>query len=280
MVHEELQALVDEYKARCHEMTQKDLARIEDRVRRIVMHGDVLQKGDSTRDWMCEMLGVGLNKLSARAAIWRASEVSNVLFDRMDAGMPFNTVYEAFMAAKSLARNGKTLVQAVDDVLAQYDHGAVKLFSKKRKLEARSPPREPKLVSLVWDAVLPIVTSAISGLDEVDQHLVVKDLRIDMSVLFDEVEREVVRRRKNGRGLVVVKHVGPGALRSACMVLGVDPPKHGEPLDMAMVKRQFRKHMKTCHPDSHNGDRKYEVRYAALQDALRKIQDYMEELVK
>lgn len=284
--------LVSQYRALPDDATEKERALLEREIARVAVE-TVLRNGGDKRKFLAEHLGVSGRHLDDHSAILGLGDAADKLWTRCEDDMTVGTaVILARQATARAAQAGIDLADAVARELADYDArpfvarvpGTSKLI---RKQSAAAIPRAvptpaPVTRRATKDADVPFrtalrtlvstyVSERLAGLDDMLVEDTWRALDVDLRSCLDLhlVKVDRLRRSQRQRAQVVNRR----RLADAFRALNLEPPRAGAPIDLAAVKRQFRRLVGKYHPDR-SGTPSTQALYQQVVEASDIIEEY------
>lgn len=221
--------------------------------------------------WLQKLLGLrSLYELRLRDWIFRTD--IQELWDRVDRDhMALGTAYRLLLRARTRGKlSGEPIRQLVLEELAAHDQVSVPVRTRKGKafrrrgipdkLRGTAPASvSPKDFALkteargwvkVREVLAALVKEKASDISDVGQAELYAQLDADITAAISAFSVKVDRLRT-----ALPSEITRRMVLDACQIFQVTPPRPGQPVDMAMVKRKMRALVRAVHPDSHgHGD--------------------------
>lgn len=251
--------------------------------------------------WLGTLLAAQPHDMAQRSRLLSRGEAAEPLWDRVQGEMTFGTALDLILRADRLAaQTGITDVQAVIDVLDEYDRrpnkhilGNGKAVRKgtprprgKRASQPEAPPPEPvpepemSVPALdtgddFWvglnKALVQYARERADGKVTPEIEDLLKDFEGELKTAFNSFRSRLQNALSRGKKRITLQEV-----EEACELLGADPPRPGEWPDMDTIKKNYRNLIKVYHPDSGNPEQK-DV-YTRIVQSYALIQDYIKQI--
>lgn len=298
-----LQELIDEYKSRHGELTEKDRAIFERRIWSLVE-----DKKNHAKERLGGILGVGNYEVNSRSSLLTTGDAGDILWDRVQGDMSLRTAVNiATIAKRRMANDGISLNDAIVQALEEYDSrpivqilgdgkvirkGEPELKRPKRvssrpspqsrpEAEPESEPEEPEVMSSfsedsffvdLRDGISSYIDSRTRGMVGPDVDALKKDLEGEVKTLIGSFRSRLQNFVSRGKRRISFKEV-----LEACTALMLEPPIPGELPDMDEATKMFRRLAKAYHPDTGGGEHTKE-QYQAVVKASALLKDYQRQV--
>jgi hypothetical protein len=279
-----LDELVDRYKREATTLTQRELALLEQDIRNLWPDKDTLTgptRSKQREHWLRDQLGGGsLYERRHRLALL-ISEGAEVLWERLDNGMPLGTASRLLMQVRSelgprSRKNPRLMRQALAEALAKHD----RLPPPNRddgQSEGVGAARPTKKSTVSWSSdrefwaflrrnLLDFADQSLMDVPGLERDLLASDFERDLDALFDHHRQRWSRARAGASHDV---KVSKRKLENSLRLLHMDLPRRGEDIDAFLNKarKQQRTLARLYHPDSNRGDDSLRRQYEAVISA-------------
>jgi hypothetical protein len=293
----ELQALVSCYK---DAKTEFEKAKLEQAI-----WDNVQDRSLERRKYLHALISAPPNETDLRSSLLRGMPASEPLWERVHLKtMPLSTASKILRHAKEKARRSpKTLAEIVKQAVEEYDNYpfTVRLpggWTMKRKASTDLPNLEDAPFvrrsqgsaddsdRLFWKSIREMVAAHVAtrlkGTDPIVANQVYKRFEVDLKILLDEFGDRISRAATGHRDAFIhtKEAINRPRIRQACLILAIDPPNSGRPVDLDKASKQKKRLAKLYHPDSHGGDESMREKYHEVLGAYQLLEDYNETIKK
>lgn len=247
------------------------------------------RSGHHMIQWASKTLGQSQHSLSRRRELWIIGEAADVLWPRIEAGMPLGRAQRVLMAARSRAssrRNRAAFRRAVEDELRKLDFlptesanspPQVPLPQAQTAIPFPSPELAPReFWQRLRDVVSVHMRPRLEGVPEHERDRLMDDFDRDIQSVFAQ---HSAKWQKASRLLQEQRRIPRQRFVNALRALHMDPPRRGAPLEPVLVQanKQKRTLARLYHPDSHGGSEHTRDQYQAVLDAFLVVEQYVSE---
>lgn len=277
-----------------HATTQKEKAKVEYELWR---HTTVEERQERRIFFMARLLDTKPTFIDCRLRLLQAGDSVNLLWARVDSddislGMAATMLTDARKVQKHM---GGTLATALEHFLREYDSWPVRRvggatngrlvhykpissFSAVSQRKSKQGKRkDPDLA--FWGKMRMLLQTFIARrLEDADPLIassMVGEFERELKVLVTSWTSKLQRAQQRAASSTVLL-VTQNKVTRACAVLGIDPPKKGQLVDMVMAQRKKRLLAKTYHPDAAGDGMR--AQYEAVLEAYSVLEDYQEML--
>lgn len=241
--------------------------------------------------YLMEVLGLseGIDKITARQALFNAGPLADVLWDRVDAENSALPVRRAATFLCAARKKTGPLDAALVNILAEYDALPLLLTNRGKLTRRRNTSRirrpndvaVPRSPSSFWAKLrLDIGNFAADRLVDLSPFHVeqlTSSLERDLKILFEEWQVKISEAKNEAaKAAQPSKIISRRRLVQVCTVLSLTPPRIGEPPNMVLGKKRWRRLANEYHPDKHGGATVDQ--FHAVKEAWRTLQEYDEQL--
>lgn len=102
-----------------------------------------------------------------------------------------------------------------------------------------------------------------------------RDFEFEVRMSYEDLLRKIDRIKRGPNPDAIASITRQKVIR-ACEALEIEPPRHGEAVDMIEAKRSYRRLSATYHPDKTGNDVNLTAQFNLIQSAWKVLQDYSE----
>lgn len=254
------------------------------------------------RSWVAKALGTHPSAIQRRVALLMAEPEADLLWERVEnEKMPVSTAGSQLVNARKLqqALPGLSLRDALLRQLKEYDswpsqrNRAGQVYRKRPPSRLTTQHTNATRTSVAWNQtnekgfwaelrkhLATFMQGRFEGADPLVADKLFRDFERDLKVLFDEYQSKLYRQRtQEHRAKRDIALIGFSNIQQACLTLGMEPPKRGEPVDLALARQKKKKLARVYHPDSNGGGNEgTNAKYEEALSAFSVLEDYNAQL--
>lgn len=250
------------------------------------------------RSWLRSAFKTSAKGVEFRASLLLAEPDSEILWKRIEHdNMPLSTAGSQLSQAKKLQEEEPdlSLAKALELQLQEYDSWPVQR-NKSGVLYHKRPPgrlaarhlRKPYKMGK-WDQrsergfwselrkhLAEFLQARFEGLDPFVAERLYRDFERDLKVLFGEYQSKLSRARvQEKRTANTLNSANFTFVKEACAILGMDPPKRGEPVNLDAARQRKKKLARVYHPDANGGGNEgTNAKYHEVLNAFSALEEY------
>lgn len=257
--------------------------------------------------WLAKLTGAVKNKISIRQLLLNAGPQIDLIWARIENdgpnGMPLATAEGRFKAAEEYAQRDKiSLLDAVKLALGEYDTwprwrtrdgqlyrrppvGAIRRGPPRQRRKTPSAESERKFWFAIKNQLAEFARDRLDGVDHLTANALQRDFFIRLQALCDEFSGRINRTRSGARknGAQDQATIKLAQVKDACLVLSIDPPARGAPIDLDLARRNKNRLVVQYHPDKHidasaEVKRVTEEQYRQVIEAYTTLESYNEQI--
>jgi len=266
-------------------MTERERASLEAQIWSLVPKPD--RPAGGLGDYMRERLGAQPTHALCRQQLLLAGARVELLWARVDAGMPLNTAISILRSVKGAEDVAVALVKALEvydttGYEARMPDGKVvrrRSPSRLRKSGEPGPSAEFSHDRSFWRSLRATmsgyVNARLAGCDPTDADKLLRRFEVDLNLLIADFQDAISSVPKRG---IEITAISRQALFAACRTLHMDPPRIGRHVDMKLAGLQKKRLARVYHPDVHGGSEVTRGQFEAVMQAHKVCEKYNEML--
>jgi len=256
-------------------------------------HYKGIQNSKRAAKTVVHTLGITDIQYRTRRSIYKLPpRLSSPLWERLENGMPFHTIYRIITTAK---RRGEPIEKALNIEFNKYENKSYEArLPSGKQIKKKFPIIKRKTetgIGLIvrengdkpfWAQIRMMITDHLEGklgdLLEIEKDNLLREFEIDLKTLIMGWQSRAARAAKSK--IKFGTTIDRKKLIRACKILQIDSPPINQPIDLKQATKQMKRLTRLYHPDAHGGNEETRDLFEEAVGAHEILKEYNDSLNK